>query len=263
MKTPNYTLLLILILSLSLPLISQEKVKNEFAFKGTVIDDANGESIPFVNIFNENTRRWAISNEAGNYSLSLSTGDTLVFTAIGFLGKVYIVEDGFQEQNHIISLATQNYEIEEVKVLGYRNYEDFQKAFLELELPESDIQKVKEKLNIEGTIIAMKADYERRAKESLSKSGVGFSFSSGGSGNADKLLREKLDREATMQRAVDKKYNRGVVFEITKLPEDELTNFMGFCNFSLEYLYNTNEYDILVRIDELFKIYKVKNDTCS
>ncbi len=262
MKTTRFIIFLTILASNCLLSVSQDTNKSVFSFKGSVIDEANGDSIPFVNIFNESTRRWAIADESGKYSLSVCTGDTLVFTAIGFLGKVILVNDNLQDKENTIYLTSQSYKIEEVKVLGYRNYDDFKKAFIELELPENKIDRIKEELNIEGTAIAIKADYERRAEEALSQQGIGFTFSPGRPLNEEKIRREKLQQEAAMQRAVDKKYNREIVFELTKLPEDELTNFMGFCNFSLEYLYNTSDYDILVKIMEKFNLYKVSIDTC-
>jgi hypothetical protein len=261
-KTAHNLLFIIILLSTCQLSISQETERNIFSFKGSIIDESNGESIPFVTIFNESTRSWAIADEAGNYSLSVCVGDTLVFSSIGFLGAVYFVNNGSEKQKNTIQLTSQKYDIEEVKVFGYRNYSDFQKAFLKLELPESDTKKVREKLNIYGTMAAIEADYERRVNEVMSRPGIGFSLSSGRSLNADKILLEKLQREEAMQRAIDKKYNRKVVFELTQLPEDELTNFIGFCNFSIDYLYNASEYDILVKIMAKFALYKVAIDTC-
>ena len=66
----------------------------------------------------------------------------------------------------------------------------------------------------------------------------------------------KVLKQEEKQRIIDKKYNREIIYKITRLPEDELTDFMGFCNFSTEYLLNATEYEILVKIEEKFREYK-------
>ena len=263
MKTERYILSLIMLTFICQVSVSQEIQQKRFPLKGTVIDKSTGETIPFVTIFNEGSRSWTLTDEDGEYSIPVSKGDTLVYTAIGFFGELYKVKGDSVLRNNKIYLTSQSYDIQEVKIIGYKDYDAFKEAFLNLDLPTSKEEIVKQNLNQAGIIAAKDAAYQKRADDKFSNPGIGIGFSLGRTVAEEKTLKQKWEQEEAMQYVIDKKFNRKIVFDLTKLEDDELTDFIGYCNFSMDYLYNTNEYDILEKIMQKFQVYKAMIDSCN
>ena len=111
---------------------------------------------------------------------------------------------------------------------------------------------------------AKQADYDRKVKETLERPGLQI-YSVPIQSGRDRELKyyAEILKRAERQRVIDKKYNREVIYSITHLSDDEITEFMGFCNFSEDYLFETTEYDILVKIEEKFKEYKIWKESGS
>ncbi len=227
--------------------------------KGIVIDDSSKETVPFANIFNESQRKWYLSHEKGSFSIDVRPGDTLAITCIGYLGKKLIIsEEDFKNEMSVL-LTPRQYNIDEVQVVAYKKYEDFQKAFLNLELPETRADLARINLQEACEKYAKDAVYNKNAEYKLQNPGIGFSI--GKSGNEGKELLAKLKKKDEIQYLIDKKYNRELVYRLTDLEGDELTNFMGFCNFSMEYLEKATEYEIVERIMQRYEAYKVLKDS--
>lgn len=227
--------------------------------KGVVIDESSKETVPFVNIFNESQRKWYISHEKGNFSIDVKQGDTLAITSIGYLGKKLVISEEDLKNEISVLLTPRQYNIDEVQVVAYKKYEDFQKAFLNLELPENRAELARKNLQESCERFAKDAVYNKNAEYKLQNPGIGFSI--GKSGNEEKELLAKLKKKDEIQYLIDKKYNRELVYRLTDLKGDELTNFMGFCNFSMEYLEKATEYEIVERIMKRYEAYKVLKDS--
>ena len=65
-----------------------------------------------------------------------------------------------------------------------------------------------------------------------------------------------LEEQELKQADVDDKYNRELISEITGLKENDLINFMGYCNFSFNYLYNATPLEIVEAIHLKFEEFK-------
>jgi TonB-linked SusC/RagA family outer membrane protein len=88
----------------------------EKTISGKVTDASTGDPLPGVNIVIQGTTMGTSSDVDGNYSLSASTGDTLVFSAVGMQTKKVVVG----EENTInVALEQSVAELEEVVVVGY------------------------------------------------------------------------------------------------------------------------------------------------
>jgi TonB-linked outer membrane protein, SusC/RagA family len=83
---------------------------------GKVFDEAN-ESLPGVSISIKNTSTGTVTGLDGDYSLNVSTGQTLVFSYIGFTTKE-IVFNGQPILNVVLISDTK--ELDEVVVIGYQ-----------------------------------------------------------------------------------------------------------------------------------------------
>ncbi|MCB8995290.1 MAG: TonB-dependent receptor [Bacteroidales bacterium] len=83
---------------------------------GKVTDEANGTALPGVTIIVKGTTAGTVTDIDGTYSIKASTGQTLVFSYIGYSSKEVVVENS-SELN--ISLSEEKLALDELVVIGY------------------------------------------------------------------------------------------------------------------------------------------------
>ena len=96
--------------------VSMTGIQQGIQITGTVTD-ADGESLPGVNVVIKGTQRGALTNADGMYSLTVPNGNvTLVFSFVGFASQEILVGD---KRKIDITLSEESLQIEEVVVVGY------------------------------------------------------------------------------------------------------------------------------------------------
>lgn len=258
MKNQYFIFLFILIIPVSV-CQGQTLFEDKNTVTGILYDEATGEPVPFANIFNESQRRWSLGKENGEFVVPVNPGDTLAVTSIGYLGRVIIADKNHVNKNLKVNLTPRQYDIDEIQVIGYRNYHDFKKAFKELEIDNSQAQQLSERLKIEGTKEAIEAAYNKNAEDKLSN--PRFSTAIGTPVPSVKVIIDGLKKKDEIRYQNDLKFNREMVANLTQLKGDELTNFIGYCNFSQEYLQDATEYEIVDMIMKKLKSFRAVNDS--
>lgn len=246
-------ILSLLLLYLENDLLSQSKSAERDKAKGNIIDEQTGETVPFVHILNESKRKWYMADNNGQFKISADCGDTLVLSAIGYLGQVIIIDSAYFKNPQSVLLIPRQYEIGEVEVRAFRSYSAFRQSFITLEVPETDIDRVKQDLKVSLIKEAWDAYNESMAEKKLKNQGFGVSTTIDWSKPLPRNTKILTERE---QFIIDRKFNRQLVQDLTKLEDDELTDFIGYCNFSNDYLLEANAYEIIVRIMEKFEEFK-------
>jgi hypothetical protein len=220
-------------------------------FSGKIIDDSLEYALPSVHLWNESTRMGSISNDSGEFSIKVRVQDTLVFSAIGYFSYVVVVSSSLN-QKVVVRLKPKKYEIDEVVVRRFRSYESFKYQVIHLDLPETKTTELREYLKVTSITAALEADRERAIKDKLN--GFGYTTSLGRGIDHDKVFKEKIINQKMRDQVINAKYNRVLVGDITQLDGDELTEFIALCNFSEEYLYETDLYTIIealyVKLDD-------------
>ena len=102
---------LILLLSASFLAMSQN-----ITVRGQVIDAANGESVPAASIVISGTAQGVIADVNGNYSISVPSDGTLVFSSIGYDTQVIPVQGRSQLD---VALSPSSEYLEDVLVVAY------------------------------------------------------------------------------------------------------------------------------------------------
>jgi hypothetical protein len=231
---------------------------------GRVLDDSNGRRIAYVEIYNESRRKGYLTDSTGKFRIPASLGDTLVVTTFGYLGKVVIIDASFYQPGRVIRLSPQAYEIGEVDIVPFTDYNDFKKQFLALQLPHTKTDILRENLASMAHRVGSEAAETKAANDAFARKSTEIvSVSVPIYSRYERQMqnyKEVLKKEER-QRVIDKKYNRDIIFKVTRLSEDEITEFMGFCNFSEEFLYKATPYEILVSIEEKFKKYKLMKES--
>ena len=108
-------------------------------------------------------------------------------------------------------------------------------------------------------VAAVEADRERAAKEKAK--GFGLTTSLGKGINIQKERQEELNNLKKREQIIHEKFNRVLVGDLTKLEGEKLTAFIASCNFSDEYLYNTDLYTIIEALYAKFEAFKSGADS--
>ena len=219
-----------------------------------IIQDGLGKPVTYAHIYNESRRFGSISDSLGHFKMKVLPGDTLIFIALGYLGKYYVVGQDDFKTTQIISLVPRSYEIEELSFHFPRSYTHFKHEILTLDPDENKPLSDLPEYNPYKTPYLFDTTRIYSAGFILMHpvSGLYYRFS-----KVEKSKRKvwQLQQQEMKQARVDEKYNRKLVFEITGLSDELLTHFIGFCNFSFSYLFESTPYEIVEAIELKYQKY--------
>jgi hypothetical protein len=228
-------------------LYSQTESQHINIIKGAIIDNSAGIEIPFANIFNESERTWVHARENGTFSIWADKGDTLIVSAIGYFSELIFLTNTLSKDSLIIRLKSRTYEIGEAIIKVPKKYSLFKQDVLNLELPKTGLDSVSEALAITSKQVVKQAEYDRMVDEVFNRE-KGTLFVLGASikskNEKDKRKIKKNRSKEIEQNLINLKYNREIIKKYTNLVENKILPFMLFCNFSNEFILESNEYDI-------------------
>jgi len=245
---------LILLIS-SLRVAGQSDSIGYRVFSGKIIDDSMEYALPNVHLWNESTRRGSVSDDTGAFSIGVRDQDTIVFSAIGYYSYVMVVPPSLTK-TEVIRLKPRTYEIEEVVVRRFPSYESFIYQVAHHELPETKTTEL-----VMSTAAALEADRERAVEDKMETGRFGYITPLGKGIDQKKAFKEKIEAQKKRERVIQAKFNRVLVGDITHLDGDELTDFIAFCNFSEDYLYETDLYTIMEDLYAKLDDYQILRDT--
>ncbi|MEZ5072007.1 MAG: hypothetical protein R2751_13875 [Bacteroidales bacterium] len=151
------------------------------------------------------------------------------------------------------------YGIGEVEVRRFRSYESFLYQVINLDRPESEIEPLRVHLKESAMTAAVEAERERVAREKME--GFGFTTPPGKGFDREKAFREMIAARQHRLRVIESKFNRTLVGDITKLEGEELTDFIAQCNFSEDFLYETDLVTILEAVNRNMAAYQAERDS--
>jgi hypothetical protein len=204
--------------------------------------------IPFVTILESKSKTGVVSDENGYFSIALRPYDTLLFSSIGYETYRYIVKGVSEKVQYIkVLLEPQTYQLQEVGVYSIKNFQEFKKDFINLDLPEEEKAYIppppptytgngQPTVGISGPFTKLYDKYSKRGKEQ--KKAV--------------VLRSDYGKH---QRALDR-YNRGFVVKVLGIEEEEADKVLSHCNFSVDYINTTNDYDLAIALQNCYTSYK-------
>ena len=110
-------------------------------FSGVVVTDSL-LPVPFTNILVKNSYRGTMSDVFGYFSFVAQEGDTILFSAVGFQRSQYVIPDSLTEGKYsmIHVLNRDTVQLRELAVYPWPSKEQFREAFLNLRLPDDDLQ---------------------------------------------------------------------------------------------------------------------------
>ncbi|MCF8295918.1 MAG: carboxypeptidase-like regulatory domain-containing protein [Saprospiraceae bacterium] len=148
MKITIKILFLINFLLISTVIQAQKKGKDLVQFSGVVVAADSLRPIPFTNIIDKTIRHGTTTDYYGFFSFVAQLGDTIHFTSIGFKKAVYIIPDTLKSNRYsLIQVLTQDtILLSETVILPWPTQEQFKQAFLNLKIPDDDLERAKKNL---------------------------------------------------------------------------------------------------------------------
>ena len=234
---------------------------------GKVIDADSLTPIASVFIYVQEQEVGAISNENGFFSIRIAPTDTLIFSAVNYLSKFYVLPDSLRRGRPYIEIPMilRTIELDEVVVKGHlnpaavRRYLDNVKNKRRSENP-PDIYRNKPHSEpittpagrkhtvslgtstkpeggaaLEGALTGLANLFNKRAQQQK---------------RIAALLEARQNREAQQayKDFIDSKFNQKIVAEATGLSGDRLDEFLRYCNLSDEFIYYASEYELIEAI---------------
>jgi hypothetical protein len=125
---------------------------NLIQFSGVVYDQDSLTPLPFVSILVKGTKRGAVSDFYGFFSLVVNPGDELEFYSVSHKNRSYKIADTLkQKYYYAIQLLTKDtIELKEIDVYPWPSRDDFKRAFLALDLNDTDADRAEKNLQKEA-----------------------------------------------------------------------------------------------------------------
>jgi hypothetical protein len=131
---------------------AQADKKPLIQFSGIILDQDSLTALPYVSVLIKGTKRGAVSDYLGFFSLVLSPGDELEFYSVTHKNRTYKVADTLRLKYYfaIQVLTKDTIQLPPVEIYPWPSKDDFKRAFLALNLNETDAERADQNLKSES-----------------------------------------------------------------------------------------------------------------
>ena len=224
-----------------------------------VTDYFTREPVGLAHVLNITQKKGCIADLLGYFSIPFSVGDSLSITAIGYHTKHVLNWGQFSKDTlfYELTLTPKVYQIDEVKISRFSTYDRFLREFASLKL-------TKTKEDVQNEFIQLY--FMRITKDlnllTLPPPTMGLTFGKDWYQKQNEKLTEAINRDRK-KRIADRKFNAGIVSNLTGLTGIQLQEFIEFLKFDEEYILNSTDYEIREQILARFKEFKKITKTTS
>ena len=118
-------------------------------FSGIVVNADSLDPVPYTSIIIDNTRRGTLSDYYGYFSFVALKNDTIVFSSMGFKKNTFIIPDTITQKRysliHVMNADT--IMLTPTLIYPWPTVEEFKKAFVELDIPDDDLEIARKNLD--------------------------------------------------------------------------------------------------------------------
>ena len=140
----KYTFISLLIFGFCQRVFSQEETVDPdvIQFSGVVVNADDLDPVSFSNIMIKGTHRGTISDYYGYFSFVALKNDTIQFSAIGYKENSFIIPDTINGKRYslIQVMDADTVLLTPTVIYPWPTEEDFKEAFIELDIPDDDIE---------------------------------------------------------------------------------------------------------------------------
>ncbi len=132
-----------------IPLLAQGRDGSLIKVSGLVVEGDSSYGVAGAHVWIPRARIGTVSNSMGFFQINALPGDTVVFSYIGFAKHYLPVPSDFKEPalTVIVDLKAESTMLPAVTVYPYGTVELFKEAFLALELPDSERERLEKTLS--------------------------------------------------------------------------------------------------------------------
>jgi hypothetical protein len=230
-------------------------------FHGTLLDAITGRAIDYGIVYNYSRNINIYSTPSGEFTITALPGDTLVVSALGYYYAKAVISDSLLQSGSPVAfrIEPRAYEIEEARIVSLGTYEEFRQNFIHLDKPKTATEKLAENLAIVSREVAKEA-FAAAQVQRKSENGITIaSFPIRTPEEKERIRLAEIVKKEKVRDQVYAKYNPAVVKKVTGLEaDDEVIEFMQFCDFSDDYLMKVNEYDLMAVIQSKYRAFKAR-----
>ena len=128
-------------------------------FSGVVLSNNDSlKPVPLTSVLIKGTRRGAISDYYGFFTLVAQPGDVIQFISLGFKEAEFQIPDTLKSISYSIiqTLFRDTFQLNEVTIYPWPTKEEFKREFLNLRLPDDDYVRAEKNMQAEDMRILMK-----------------------------------------------------------------------------------------------------------
>ena len=227
----------------------------ETELHGHVYSVQNNKPMANVHILNLNKVRGTTTNEKGDFTIRVTTNDTLYISFLGYKStKIRITNDMIKFQGLKIGMTELAYALEEVVVTPYKLT-----GYLDIDAKNAPINN-----NTRYSVSGLEIGYESRS----SASAVGrvlsavmnpadlLSRSFSAKGKEMRKLRE-MRKDNQLSDALSTRYDRETLLELLQVDHSELEEIIRSCNYSNDFIMTANDLQVLEAISQCYEEYRV------
>jgi hypothetical protein len=122
--------------------------KNVVQFSGVVVNGDSLQPVPYTNISLKGSNHGTISDFYGFFSIVAEAYDTILFSSLGFRRSQYIIPGDLKENHYSIIQMLQKDTIllRETVIFPWPTKEQFEIAFVNMEVPDDDLERARKNL---------------------------------------------------------------------------------------------------------------------
>lgn len=172
------TLTFIALMALSFSALAQKTTDQYIQFSGVLMSSDSLMAIPYAHVVVRGTNKGTVSNYQGVFSFVAEPGDSVLFSAIGYKTELFVINPKLQDDRYsVLKLMTRDtIHLPETFVYPWPSPEHFREAFLNLNIPDDDLERARKNLERE------------RLKE------IGASMAMDGNDNTDYYMRQQAEK---------------------------------------------------------------------
>lgn len=127
----------------------EEYYRDLVQFSGAVVTGDSLHPVSFTHIIDHNTGFGTICDYYGYFSFVARKGDTITFSAIGFKKGRFVIPDTIQNNRYTMFqvMTSDTVYLSETVIYPWPTKEQFKEAFLNLEIPDDDLEIARKNLD--------------------------------------------------------------------------------------------------------------------
>jgi len=230
--------------------------KAESFVYGTVVNAKNDSIISNVNIVNLNSIKGTISNRNGKFKIGAVVNDTLFFSYLGYETiRVRVTQDWIKFGDVTIAMTEKGIALEEVTVQNMALT-----GFLEIDAKRAPIYN-KRRYSISGLPQAYESGNDDPGSVAKIINSIfnpaDFLYSTFSKKGASMRKLRRIKEQDELRNLLQSKYDRETLMNLLQMDKVSIDNILRNCQYTKEFITNSNDLQILDAISECYEEYKI------